>query len=141
MKASSLLFGLNSSTNRSLWAFLGLKADELLYANSQFDECRLNAVNPAGKNAATFWSRGYVTLHQRNAAVEGIAASTTLTPSLRSQLLGEAKFLRAFNYCYLTKLYGAVPLVLITDYAVSSTQPRTAQADVYAQVVLDLLDA
>ena len=125
----------------SLSAFLGLEADELRYANNQFDEFRLNAVNPAGNNAATFWSRGYVTIYQCNAAVDGLTASPTLTPSVRNQLLGEAKFLRAFNYFYLTNLYGAVPLVLTTDYTVSSTQPRTPRADVYAQVVLDLLDA
>jgi hypothetical protein len=125
----------------SLSAFLGLEADELLYANNQFDEFRLNAVNPAGNNAATFWSRGYVTIYQCNAAVEGLTASATLTPSVKNQLLGEAKFLRAFNYFYLTNLYGDVPLVLTTDYTVSSTQPRTPRADVYAQVVLDLLDA
>lgn len=71
----------------------------------------------------------------------GLTASTTVTASLKNQLLGEAKFLRAFNYFYLANLFGDVPLVLTPDYTVSGTLPRAPKADVYAQVVLDLLDA
>jgi hypothetical protein len=38
--------------------------------------------------------------------------SQTLTPSLKDQLLGEAKFVRALTYFYLVNLFGDVPMPL-----------------------------
>jgi hypothetical protein len=129
------------ANDAALSTFLGLAADELLYATTTYDEYRLNQVNPAGNGPSLLWSQAYTNIYQCNTAVAGLTASTTLTASLRTQLLGEVKFLRAFNYFYLANIFGDVPLVLSTDYAANSTLGRTAKADVYAQVVTDLLDA
>jgi hypothetical protein len=129
------------ANDAALSTLLGLAADELLYATTTYDEYRLNQVNPAGNGPSLLWSQAYTNIYQCNTAVAGLTASTTLTASLRTQLLGEAKFLRAFNYFYLANIFGDVPLVLSTDYAANSTLGRTAKADVYAQVVTDLLDA
>jgi hypothetical protein len=129
------------ANDAALSTFLGLAADELLYATTTYDEYRLNQVNPAGNGPSLLWSQAYTNIYQCNTAVAGLTASTTLTASLKTQLLGEVKFLRAFNYFYLANIFGDVPLVLSTDYAANSTLGRTAKADVYAQVVTDLLDA
>jgi hypothetical protein len=129
------------ANDAALSTFLGLAADELLYATTTYDEYRLNQVNPAGNGPSLLWSQAYTNIYQCNTAVAGLTGSTTLTASQRTQLLGEAKFLRAFNYFYLANIFGDVPLVLSTDYAANSTLGRTAKADVYAQVVTDLLDA
>jgi hypothetical protein len=129
------------ANDAALSTFLGLAADELLYATTTYDEYRLNQVNPAGNGPSLLWSQAYTNIYQCNTAVAGLTASTTLTASLKTQLLGEVKFLRAFNYFYLANIFGDVPLVLSTDYAANSTLGRTAKADVYAQVVNDLLDA
>ncbi|RZK55099.1 MAG: RagB/SusD family nutrient uptake outer membrane protein, partial [Hymenobacter sp.] len=131
----------SGASTGTLATYAGLSADELLFVNNQFDDFRLNQINAAGAAVQNVWSQAYQTIYQCNAAVNGLTASTTLTASLRNQLLGEAKFMRAFNYFYLTNIYGDVPLVLTTDYTVSGTQPRAPRADVYAQVLLDLLDA
>ncbi len=129
------------ANDAALSTFLGLAADELLYATTTYDEYRLNQVNPAGNGPSLLWSQAYVNIYQCNAAVAGLTASTTLTASLRTQLLGEARFLRAFNYFYLANIFGDVPLVLTTDYTTSSALPRAPKADVYAAVVADLLEA
>jgi hypothetical protein len=129
------------ANDAALSTFLGLEADELLFATTTFDEYRLNQVNPAGNGPSLLWSQAYTNIYQCNTAVAGLTASTTLTASLKTQLLGEAKFLRAFNYFYLANLFGDVPLVLSTDYAANSNLARTPKADVYAAVVTDLLDA
>jgi hypothetical protein len=129
------------ANDAALSTFLGLAADELLFATTTYDEYRLNQVNPAGNGPSSLWSQAYTNIYQCNTAVAGLTASPALTASLKTQLLGEAKFLRAFNYFYLSNIFGDVPLVLTTDYSVSSTLPRTPKADVYAAVVADLLDA
>jgi len=46
-----------------------------------------------------------------NSAIEGLNEATALTPAVKQQLMGEAKFVRAFCYFYLINLYGDVPLV------------------------------
>jgi len=129
------------ANDATLSTFLGLAADELLYASPDFDEYRLNQINPAGNGPSQVWSQAYTSIYQCNTALAGLTASTTLTASLKTQLLGEARFLRAFNYFYLTNLFGNVPLVLTADYTVSGKLPRAPRADVYAAVVADLLEA
>ncbi len=59
-----------------------------------------------------------------NAVLEGIAASATLSRLVKDQLEGEAKFIRAFSYFYLTNFFGDVPLVLTTDFNQSATMPQ-----------------
>lgn len=125
----------------ALSTLLGLEADELMYPSPLYDAYRLNQVNPVGTGPSSLWNQAYASIYQCNAAVAGLTASTGLTPSLKTQLLGEAKFLRAFHYFYLASIFGDVPLLLTPDYAVNSTAARTARADVYAAVVTDLLDA
>jgi hypothetical protein len=76
-----------------------------------------------------------------NSAIEGLNASKSLTPAVKQQLLGEAKFMRAFCHFYLVNLYGDVPLTLSTDYKKNSLMGRTPAADVWKQIIADLLEA
>jgi len=73
--------------------------------------------------------------------IEGVSKSTTLTPAVSQQLLGEAKFMRAYCYFFLVNMYGDVPLVTGTDYTVNRLLARTPKADVYRQMIGDLKDA
>ncbi len=72
---------------------------------------------------------------------EGVEKSKTLSVAVKEQLLGEAKFLRAFFYFYLVNLYGDVPLIISTDYVVNAKSSRTDLLQVYDQIVRDLIDA
>jgi len=57
------------------------------------------------------------------------------------QLLGEAKFMRAFFYSYAVQIYGAVPLALNTDYRANNKLSRAPVQQVYTQIITDLKDA
>ncbi|UOR03904.1 RagB/SusD family nutrient uptake outer membrane protein [Hymenobacter aerilatus] len=139
--------GLNSTgtsgitNNAGLSTFLGLAADELTYANAQYDQYRLNNVSPVNGTVDFFWGQTYTSIYQLNTIVDGLQNNTTVTPALRNQLLGEARFLRAFLYFHLANLFGDVPLVLTTDYRVAGQLGRTPKTEVYAQVLADLLEA
>lgn len=89
------------------------------------------------------WETAYKTIYAANSVIEGIAASTAVTikDSTRKALTGEAKFIRAFAYFYLTNLFGDVPLALTVDFNQTSSMPRTPQQQVYQQIVSDLKDA
>jgi len=117
----------------------GLMADELTLSPNtdamRFYYRNALTVTEAGKP----WTRVYQSLIYRcNDAIEGLNKSSTLTASVKSTLLGDAYFLRAFGYFYLTGLYGDVPLVVNTNHADNALLARAPQTDVYAQIISDL---
>lgn len=88
------------------------------------------------------WSRGYSVIYHANVILEGLEKQGgAIEPALRSQMIGEAKFLRAFSYFYLVNLYGDVPLLLTSDYTRNRLEARTPAKQVYDQIVKDLLEA
>jgi len=88
-----------------------------------------------------YWGGTYTLIYSCNSTVEGASASSSLTPAVKQQLTGEAKFMRAYCYYYLVNLYGDVPLILSTDYTKNSLLPRTSKDSVWKQIISDLTDA
>lgn len=132
-----------SAGPRSLSYFGALSSDEMkLYplAISRDVLYYTNALSAVTINDG-FWESFYPQIFIANSAIEGLNKATGLTSTVKSQLLGEAKFLRAFFYFYLVNLYGDVPLVVSTDYQVNSKMPRTLKTEVWAQITADLKDA
>lgn len=121
--------------NGSMSLQQGQAADELVNysaAGAQFYTDNLNAQNNY------YWTEIYIELFDVNSAIAGLTNSTTLTPAIRNQLLGEAEFMRAFIYFYAVNLYGDVPMPLTSNYITNNTLSRTPQAQVYSQIVTDL---
>jgi hypothetical protein len=97
--------------------------------------------NVSGNLTNNFWSPAYYDIYCANAVISGVQGSGGITTSTANQLIGEAKFLRAFCYFYLTNLFGDIPLVLSTDFNQTVLLPKTPQAQIYQQIISDLLDA
>jgi starch-binding outer membrane protein, SusD/RagB family len=144
---------LGLSTNSSLLSIskkTGLSADELtLWSGGDvydvaFFTNALNASNVGGSGVNTgheYWTTLYSYLYTCNAAIEGLTVSQSLTPAVKQQLLGEAKFMRAFIFFYLVNLYGDVPLVTVTDYELNRLLPRSNSGKVYQLIISDLKEA
>lgn len=156
--ASAVLSGIYTSISKSNFSpfeenlpfiglYTGLSGDELTlwegvtdiqglfyYKNSLTSTVNTNV-------GGEFWTTLYKYIFVCNSAIEGISASTSLSANVKNHLLGEAKFLRAFFYFYLTNLYNRIPLVLSTKYKESQVASQISQAKVYEQIILDLSDA
>lgn len=126
-------------------SFLGaLSSDEL--ANgvtfttdyAQFNQNEILTTNP---RILSLWSELYKCIYKSNAIIEGLTSSSGITDSLKRQLEGEAKFIRAFCHFYLLNLWGEIPLVLTTDRAVNQNIGRTDELEIYSQIVADLVIA
>ena len=135
-------------SNGDLTIYAGLSSDELVNSSGtnntmdyQFFTNTLYAYNTVVYG--NLWQPAYKVIYGANDAIAGIAASTAsaLDDSTRTELTGEAKFIRAFCYFYLTGLFGDVPMPLVTDFNQTALMSRTPQADVYKQIVQDLKDA
>lgn len=66
----------------------------------------------------------------------------TMTDAAKNDIVGQAKFLRAFNFFKLVRYFGGVPLFVheVTD-AEQAFLPRASAEEVYAQIVDDAKDA
>ncbi|MDR2859285.1 MAG: RagB/SusD family nutrient uptake outer membrane protein, partial [Mediterranea sp.] len=89
------------------------------------------------------WETFYAGITNANVLIDNLEnANSTVTPSLKKRLIGEAKFLRAYYYQYAVQFWGEVPLVLhkgVNDEGDGLT--RTEIDDVYTQIEADLKDA
>lgn len=133
-----------SITNGGLSVYAGLSADDIINTSSSTtaDAFSKNALLPTTPAiSSNFWSSSYRNIYQTNAILEGLSRSTSLTDSVKRQLQGEMKVVRAFYYFYLTQLFGDIPLVETTDYQVNDDMPRTPANIVINQMIEDLKEA
>jgi hypothetical protein len=100
-----------------------------------------NAVSSKNPTNADLWLYGYKFIYTTNACIDGIAASHTVSPSLKQRLTGECKLTRAFLYFNLVNLFGDLPLVEGTDYRTNKHLQRTPVAEVYNFILTDLNEA
>lgn len=122
----------------------GISSDEMQYTSSdasvqQFAQDALVNTNSYSENY--LWSYAYQVVRETNLAINGINSSASISAAAKSQLLGEAKFMRAFTYFYLVNFFGGVPLSLDPVELNNATLPRATTQAVYTQIITDLKDA
>jgi starch-binding outer membrane protein, SusD/RagB family len=84
------------------------------------------------------WDDCYDAINVANGAIKHIP-SITMDASTSARLVAEAKFFRAFNYFYLVKMFGAVPMPTEPYESMENMElERTAVADVYTLIESDL---
>lgn len=88
------------------------------------------------------WSGAYEAISRANMALKYVPETTGLEEAEMQRLLAEALFFRAFNYFYLVRAFGAVPLVLEPYEAPENLYvERDDPAVVYDQIIADLNSA
>ncbi len=132
-----------SFVNGGIGLYTALTADELYStsSNQSYDPYYTNDILSNDGNISEFWSTAYNIIYRTNAILQGLDQSTNLTASLKSQLTGEMKVVRATMYFYLVNLYGDVPLIIDPDYAQNAIMGRSPASKVYQQMIADLQDA
>ncbi|MEP6950186.1 MAG: RagB/SusD family nutrient uptake outer membrane protein [Ginsengibacter sp.] len=70
--------------------------------------------NPLNGNISRDWGDGYAMIANANLAIAQVSACNdpALSAERKSQILGDARFMRAFTYFDLVRLFGKVPIVL-----------------------------
>jgi hypothetical protein len=122
----------------------GLSADELTLWDGVTNNLLLayfrNKLSAIENTGTDFWSL-YSYVYRCNEIIEGVSKSNALIKGVRDQLLGEAKFTRAYLFFQLVNYFGEVPLTLTTDYKVNAQIKRSSTEAVYDQIKKDLLEA
>lgn len=81
-----------------------------------------------------FWNAHYSAIGDLNPAIKALnedKLGTSTTQGVKDQLMAQGKFLRAFNYFQLVRLYGAVPLITEETDVISDEITRTPINVVY----------
>ena len=128
--------------------------DNVLFSDVRADNCYAGGdnpeifqidyldIDPTHSRLFTHWSNLYNAISKANLVLERVDGieDPALSEERRTQIKGEAYFLRSYHYFTLVKLWGGVPLILNT---VTSTEaesvniPRSSIEEVYAQIISD----
>jgi len=140
---AGLYLGMKNTFLYNTTRYAAFSADELTYYISYvtYDPMVADKVDVANVGTQELWDNFYSTIYNANAIIENAEASTGLTTAYKTQIIGEAKFFRAFSHFYLVNLFGKVPLITTTDVTKTMYAPRTPVDSVYAQIKADLTDA
>jgi hypothetical protein len=103
---------------------------------SDFDTYQANSSN---SRMTIFWNYAYSTIKSCNSLIINYTKATSATEEQRNQAAGQAYFLRALSYFFLTRTWGEIPL--LTGISVDYTIHKSPPADVYALIVSDLKNA
>lgn len=108
------------------------------------DQLNNGDLNIDPSNGGDLWEAHYAALLNINSALSAIGNGNVkgATQEELDQLVGQAKFLRAYNYFMLVRMFGGVPLITEeTPDPIANPLGRSSIAEVYAQIESDFKDA
>ena len=156
---SSNVAGLLAGAYLSLWN--GCNGDEYILGDlttgiaTSYDLRYVTGIyDSKDQGIATFWNNNYATVNLANVVIVNLSKNAQFSQALQKQYIAEAKFIRAYSYFNLLKLFGdgalqgkmnnmGVPLRLqpFSGYDSSQNISRSTNGQVYAQIIQDLNDA
>ncbi|MDX2249665.1 MAG: RagB/SusD family nutrient uptake outer membrane protein [Bacteroidia bacterium] len=99
-----------------------------------------NAQDGSEKLVSVIWRECYAGIYRCNLFLEKIDG-VEMDAALKTRMIAEAKFLRAFYFFDLTRTFGDVPLVTQTLKADESRVARDPKSVVVSQMIQDFTDA
>jgi hypothetical protein len=100
-------------------------------------------IQPNSTYTQNVWVPHYLGITRANAVIDNIGSVTNFpNETVKKAVEGQAKFIRAYYYFNLVRLYGDVPLIVKQIKSRDdSEQPRASIKDIYVQIKADLTDA
>jgi hypothetical protein len=130
--------------NGGLTFYTGLTGDELVLntSSASYSPYFQNQIPSSDFYLSNYmWLQAYKYIYSANALIENVQLSSGVSASMKNQITGEAKFIRALTNFYLFNLFGPIPLANTTNYQVNALLQRSDSTTVYAQIIQDLKDA
>jgi starch-binding outer membrane protein, SusD/RagB family len=121
---------------RGLFYMLQGCSDEVVATNSAISCDFVKASYlPSNVNLLYLWQSYFVGISRCNYLLDKIE-NVSLLPELKTQIIGETRFMRAFYYYHLSSLFGAVPLNTSSTPEIKA--PRASLESVYGLILDDL---
>lgn len=131
--------GNNEYTNEVLC--MSSATDDSGYKHGSIDNIYSGYFKPGDHQVVqAIWNRAYVTIFRANYFLENIE-KVQMDEAKKAEVIAEVRFLRAYEYFYLSALYGGVPLVTkVLSIEKANTQKRSSLQEV-ATFCIDELTA
>lgn len=142
----STMRGLYNTSNILYMTELTTDNTEIQWSSPAADEMQMdqNAVTPTNNYVRSVWSTCLYTISQSTNILNRIDA-VNFDQATKDRIKGEAQFLRAFNYFYLVRLFGNVPIAsqTFTSPAQVAAADLTLKSseEVYQLILSDLTSA
>lgn len=111
------------------------------YDNPSFQTIQRGTVAINAGYFSNYWTSIYEGIARANNVIQNIDGAD-MSDQLKSQYIGEAKFMRAVYYFYLLNLYGGVPIydetTVIAEEFTEMLKPRNTEAEVRTFIIGDL---
>lgn len=126
--------------NMAVTMLNGVSADDiyLFPSDPSISPFFQNQILPDNGLILRLWQGPYEVIYRANACLEQLIDNPNITPALREQLIGEAKFLRAYCYFYLINMFGDVPYLTTTNYKSNSIASKNDLTVIYSNIINDL---
>lgn len=130
----------------NLWKFGDVASDDAVKGGNDGDQSEISLIDnwtASSDNGviSEFWQNTYETISRANNVIEGLN-ETPIDETKKKEMMGEAKFLRAYSYFQLVNIFGEVPLKLKPQNSDANINIPLSSVDaIYAQIEQDLKDA
>lgn len=149
-KANSALTGVYNSLNfttssNMIWVFGDVASDDAVKGGSVSDQSSIDLIESFNVKAdngilLTYWTFAYEGINRANNVINGTYGSS-VNDDTKSQIIAQAKFIRAYYYFNLVNIWGKVPLRLYPTTPENLNLALSSVDQVYAQIEQDLNDA
>lgn len=142
LTVNALYWNFNSAFNQSAYLATYMGGDDITTqsgSNKQaFREFDQFAVTNSNDRMANTWGACYNTIRAANSILFNLEINPA-TKEIKDQCAGQAYFMRAISYFFLTRTWGKVPIVttMEPDYKLA----KSSIADVYTLILADLKNA
>ncbi|HEU0299011.1 MAG TPA: RagB/SusD family nutrient uptake outer membrane protein, partial [Longimicrobium sp.] len=110
-----------------------------LGATNERTEPDIYRVHPAHNYVIGVWQSAFHAVNRASAVIDNVPAIQDMDAGLRDRIVAEARFLRAYHYFNLVRMFGDVPLYQNETRSLDDVRrPRAPQAEVYAAIIADL---
>ena len=130
------------------YIYTDVRSDDVIIENKYFQPHSHGfedfvSLNSSNINVQGIWAKLFTGVANANQIIQGLVVTDNVDPAFKKLYLSEARFLRAFYYFELVKVFGSVPL--FGDQLVDVSNPEAVKrrpiGDVYAQIESDLIEA
>lgn len=102
-----------------------------------YQELGVYTYGPSNPTITAVWQSNYFGIYRSNMVINNVPGSS----DLQKQIIGEAKFLRAYYYFEIASMFGQGPIILNELAPSEYSQPFASTDAIYAQVIKDLEEA
>ena len=135
-----------ADADNRIWVFGDIASDDAAKGGIPGDQADIGRIDDFdlttdNGNLETVWEIYYEGVSRANKLLDNID-KIDMDAGRKSEILGEAKFLRAYFYYWLSSIFGNIPVHLTTPTPEETQKPKTPVKDIWANVIIpDLQDA